>query len=153
MTTEKTIDPTCEQLIDERLKDRREWLNPVLDTISQCKMVAGYDSKEIDEKGLEAWQDAAREAREQEISEHVLSIDTTTTYRLCLSYGGPADYLELDWNQGGWNGGRYIYQDWFDGATRNIGPEEAEELAEQFGIHPNTLYPISTNDDVGGYGH
>lgn len=72
-----------------------------------------------------------------------LSIDRVVTYKVCLSFGGPADFFELDWDGAGsggfegWIGGRYIYQDWGDGATRKIGYQEAEELAEAFGIYPD----------------
>lgn len=69
----------------------------------------------------------------------VLSLDKHVTYRLCLSFGGPADYFEIDWDLGakGWIGGRYVFQDWFDGATRPLTTEQIEQLAELFGIYPD----------------
>jgi hypothetical protein len=33
-------------------------------------------------------------------------------------------------------GGRYVFQDWSDGANRSISSEVAERLAELFGIYP-----------------
>ena len=33
-------------------------------------------------------------------------------------------------------GGRYLFQDWFDGADRHITAETAEQLAELFGLYP-----------------
>ena len=98
---------TCEQLVDEELTDRLE----------DIRKSARYDPD--DENYIEP-----------------LSIDRVVTYKVCLSWGGPADFFELDWDGEGWIGGLYIYQDWFDGATRNITDEEAEEIAEAFGIYP-----------------
>jgi hypothetical protein len=107
-TTERK---TCEQLVDDRLKDRLE----------DIRKSAG-----LDPQGKPTFEP--------------LSIDRVTTYKVCLSFVGacgPADFLELDWDGEGWIGGRYIYQDWFDDATRTITDEEVEELAETFGIYPN----------------
>jgi hypothetical protein len=99
---------TCEQLIDVELKDRLE----------QIRKSAGLDPD--DDDYIEP-----------------LSIDRIVTYKVCLSWGGPADFFELDWDGKGWSGGRYIYQDWYDGATRKINADEAKELADTFGIYPD----------------
>tara|TARA_R100000963_G_C4546950_1_gene41564 strand:+ start:137 stop:478 length:342 start_codon:yes stop_codon:yes gene_type:complete len=108
-TTERK---TCEQLVDQELKDRLE----------QIRKSAGLDPDDEDS---------------EDCYFEPLSIDRVTTYKVCLSFGGPADFFELDWDGEGWIGGRYIYQGWFDGATRKITDEEAEEIAEAFGIYPN----------------
>lgn len=100
-------EPTCEQLVDDRLKDRLE----------QIRESAGLDPDHDDY--IEP-----------------LSIERVITYKACLSFGGPADFFELDWDGYSWSGGRYIYQDWYDGATRKINGDEAKELADTFGIYP-----------------
>jgi hypothetical protein len=109
---------TCEQLVDDRLKDRLE----------DIRKSAGLDP---DDEGHE---DCYFEP---------LSINRVTTYKVCPSFGSPADFFELDWDGEGWIGGRYNVFDsdlegyWFDGATRKITDEEVEEIAEAFGIYPN----------------
>ena len=111
MTTKQ--EPRCEQLVDDRLKDRLD------DLLARTP-----------------------ESQYGEELPQPLSIDRSVvvvhTYKVCLSFGGPADFFELDWDGESWSGGRYIYQDWGDGATRKINHEEAEELAEAFGIYPGT---------------
>jgi len=74
----------------------------------------------------------------EEARENLLSIEKLTTFKLCLSFGGPADYFELDWSPeaSAWVTGRYIFQDWFDGATRTISAETTEQVAEAYGIYP-----------------
>ena len=114
MTTKQK--PTCEQLIDDRLKDRLE----------QIQKSVGL---EPDEEGYF----------------EPTHIEKITTYRVQLSGGGPADFFELDHDGDDWRGGQYIYQDWGDRATRRIpgfyGDQtgyhevEVEELAEAFGIY------------------
>lgn len=59
-----------------------------------------------------------------------LSIETDKLTTVCLSYGGPADYLEILWhgNDHAWEIKRvtYRYSDWFDTATVNV--EEGSAL-------------------------
>jgi hypothetical protein len=71
--------------------------------------------------------------------EQVLGFEKITVFRLCLSWGGPADYFELDWSESAccWTGARYLFQDWFDGAERRLTTDQAEQLAEVFGIYPD----------------
>ena len=56
----------------------------------------------------------------QELSELPLSIDTTQLTTVTLSWGGPADYLEIEHDTDGIVKVVYIYQDWFDEARTNI---------------------------------
>jgi hypothetical protein len=69
----------------------------------------------------------------------VLSLEKITLFRLCLSWGGPVDYFELDWSESAcsWTGGRYLFQDWFDGVERSLSANQTEELAGVFGIYPD----------------
>jgi hypothetical protein len=50
----------------------------------------------------------------------VLSIDTKTVTTVCLSYGGPSDYLEITHKEGEIERVIYRYSDWFDTATREV---------------------------------
>ena len=85
------------------------------------------------QKRLKDVQENPDEAREA-----LLSVEQILTFKLCLSWGGPADYFELDWSPEAkaWSGGRYLYQDWFDGASRELSAEQAEELADLYGLYP-----------------
>ena len=57
----------------------------------------------------------------EEIGEFALSSDTVKLTKVCLSWGGPADYLEIEWegnhSQQGTNKVIYRYSDWYDTAT------------------------------------
>jgi hypothetical protein len=108
-TTERK---TCEQLIDDRLKDRLE----------DIRKSAGLDPDDEDSEDYYI---------------EPSSISRFVTYKVELSGGGPADWFDLYWNGEYWKGGRYIYQDWHDEATLRIDHKEAEEIAEAFGIYPN----------------
>ena len=99
-TTERK---TCEQLVDDRLKDRLE----------DIRKSAG-----LDPQGKPTFEP--------------LSIDRVTTYKVCLSFVGacgPADFLELDWDGEGWIGGRYIYWlDWIFSKTSFASPNLKDGL-------------------------
>jgi hypothetical protein len=109
-TTERK---TCEQLVDQELKDRLE----------QIRKSAGSELDPDDEDNEDHFEP--------------LSISRFVTYEVDLSCGGPADWFELYWNGEWWRGGRYNYQDRNDGAARKINRREAEEIAVAFGIYPN----------------
>lgn len=49
-----------------------------------------------------------------------LSIDTKTLTTVCLSYGGPANYLEILHSEGEIYRLTYRYSDWFDTATTTV---------------------------------
>lgn len=63
-----------------------------------------------------------------ENSDVALSIETDKLTTVCLSYGGPADYLEILWHGHdlAWEIKRvtYRYSDWYDTATRDV-PEDS----------------------------
>ena len=55
-----------------------------------------------------------------------LSIDTVKFTKVCFSYGGPADYLEIFHKDGNVERVVYRYSDWFDTATLEV--EETSPL-------------------------
>lgn len=131
---------TCEQRIDKEMKERFEQFFPELNTWSvlKCARYLKQEGCDIKTADIDELREEVLDRIRQAAQENLLSVEKITTYKLCLSWGGPADYFELDWDQESksWNGGRYIFQDWFDGATRSISAEQAEQLAELYGIYP-----------------
>jgi hypothetical protein len=71
---------------------------------------------------------ASREAQVRELldnlgeneEEIILSIDTDKVTTVCLSYGGPSDYLEITHNEDGIKKIIYRFSDWFDTATKEV---------------------------------
>ena len=57
---------------------------------------------------------------EESIYELALSVDTEKITTICLSYGGPADYIEIRHNLDGIRSMTYRFSDWFDTATEPI---------------------------------
>ena len=57
---------------------------------------------------------------EESIYELALSITKETVTTICLSYGGPADYLEVRHNEGDIRSITYRFSDWFDTATQEV---------------------------------
>lgn len=133
---------TCEQRIDEQLKGRLEEMFPDPEDWStlECARHLRRRGIEILSADVNELREQIRETAREQALEGVLSIEKTTTFRLCLSWGGPADYFELDWSptSEAWTGGRYLFQDWGDGATRTLPEETIEQLADLFGITPKT---------------
>jgi hypothetical protein len=131
---------TCEQRIDKEMKERFEQFFPGVDTWGalKCARYLKNEGRPIKTTDIDELRAEVLDRIREDAQESLLSTDRVTTYKLCLSYGGPADYFELDWSEQSkcWNGGRYIFQDWFDGATRSISSEQAEQLAEFYGIYP-----------------
>jgi hypothetical protein len=103
-------------------------------------MESNKPAKSCEERISAAMEQRLQSIREnpEEAVETLLSLERVLTFKLCLSWGGPADFLELDWSPDdkAWKGGRYLFQDWFDGASRPINAETTQELAELYGIYP-----------------
>ena len=78
-------------MIDDSMKDREEQITALLNN---------YDSDDNDDPAL--------------------SIDSHKVTTVCLSYGGPADYLEISHNGLEIIRVIYRYSDWFDTATRVV---------------------------------
>lgn len=140
METKETKN-TCDQRIDAKLKDRLEQLLPDVETWSvlRCARYLKSEGQELRSADLDELQSDVREIVRERAFESLLSLDRIKTFKLCLSYGGPADYFELDWceESKAWVGGRYVFQDWFDGANRTISTDLAEQLADLFAISPD----------------
>ena len=96
MTT--TTNPTCADRIASEMADREAQIQA---------MVKKYE--ESDYYG-----------DEESIHELALSIDTAKVTTICLSYGGPADYIEITHNADGIRKMVYRFSDWFDTATLEI---------------------------------
>lgn len=63
---------------------------------------------------------------EEAIYDLALSIDIEKVATICLSWGGPADYLEITYGEGGIRKMNYRFSDWFDTATCEV--EEGSHL-------------------------
>ena len=111
---ENEQEKTCEQRISDQLKSR---LSDII-----------RDTSEYNEE------------QQEEFFEHLcnlpLSIEKTQRYTILLSWGGPSDGFYIDFKDGECTGGQYFFQDWFDGATRNLSYDEAEAIAEAFCVGP-----------------
>jgi hypothetical protein len=133
---------TCEQRIDEKLRNRLDELLPDVSdwSVLQCARHLKSDGHEIKTADVDLLRSEVADLIRERACESVLSIERLTTYKVCLSWGGPADYFELDWSRdsNAWVGGRYLFQDWFDGANRSISEDVVEQLAELFGIYPES---------------
>jgi hypothetical protein len=68
----------------------------------------------------------------EEVREFALSSETVKLTKVCLSWGGPADYLEIEWYGNDWQHEiskvTYRFSDWFDTATVTV--EEDSPLYE-----------------------
>jgi hypothetical protein len=86
-----TKQETCAQRIDEMMKSREEDINA---------LISNPDSD---------WSD-----------DPALSIDRTEIVSICLSWGGPADYIEITLKDKEVQKVEYRFSDWFDTATVEI---------------------------------
>jgi hypothetical protein len=90
MTTTKQ--ETCAQRIEEQMKGREDEIRA---------LVSNPDSDWIQD-------------------DPALSIDRREVFTICLSWGGPADYIEVTTNEGEIEKMIYRFSDWFDTATMEI---------------------------------
>jgi hypothetical protein len=132
---------TCEERIEQELKSRLEQFLPDVQTWSrkECRKWLKLEGVEPSETEIQELRLRVQETIRERAGEQVLGLETISVFRLCLSWGGPADYFELNWSEMAccWTGGRYLFQDWFDGAERPLSADQAEQLAEVFGIYPD----------------
>jgi hypothetical protein len=95
MTTKDTK-KSCADLIDDNMKSRE-------DDMREMMANANHDDY---------------------FDDPALSINTDKLTTVCLSWGGPADYLEIVWfgNDHNWEIKKvtYRYSDWYDTATREV---------------------------------
>ena len=91
-----TKEKKCADLIDDVMKSREEEMREMMDNPNH----------------------------DDYFDDPALSINTDKLTTVCLSWGGPADYLEIIWhgNDHDWEIKRvtYRYSDWFDTATREV---------------------------------
>ena len=64
--------------------------------------------------------------------ERLLSVDTYTVKKVCMSWGGPADYFEFHIKDGEFIKITYIFQDWFDGAEVALEGDNFDTVAEMY---------------------
>lgn len=134
------VSKTCEQRIDRELRDRLAELLPPVERwgARKCARFLSSQGQPTQSTDLSELRVEALDRIQEQAADMLLSVETIRTYKLCLSYGGPADYFELDYSKAnGWIGGRYLFQDWFDCASREISAAVAERLGELFGIYPD----------------
>jgi len=72
--------------------------------------------------------------KRQEFEEGILSCDKRISFKICLSYGGPADYfiINVDPEDHQIMSIQYQFQDWFDGAEKYLEGDEFEAVAQMF---------------------
>ncbi len=123
--------PKCEELIDDRLRDRLAKHLPDWDdeeTVTAIKEEMGVVLADLDQ---------LRDDHRDRLLEGILSVEKLTTYKVLLSWGGPSDGFEFTFNsEGELTDCNYFYQDWFDGARRPVPIDQAEELAQLFIVGP-----------------
>jgi hypothetical protein len=94
---------SCEARIEGELKDREKDLRDLF-TIAD------------DYEGDEDLRDQANE----QIYEFAYGYETYKVTRLTWSGGGPADWIEVQHDDGGIRRIDYVFQDWYDGARREV---------------------------------
>ena len=98
--TMETKQATCRERIEQEMRGREEQIRA---------LVSNPDSDWIHD-------------------DPALSIDRREVFTICLSWGGPADYLEVTTNDGEIEKIIYRFSDWFDTATLEV--EEDSPLYE-----------------------
>lgn len=86
-----TLEKKCKDLIDDAMKSREDQIKEILDNPDNDDL---YDP--------------------------ALSVDTKKITTICLSWGGPADYLEVLHDRADIERVTYRYTDWFDAASREV---------------------------------
>lgn len=108
--------PTCEEQVDEHMAGRLNDLRALNGLIQQ----PDGDSEETD-RAVDEYRDS------------ILSDDVTAVHRLQLSFGGPADYWYVHVRDGEITRVDYVFQDWFDRATRTLEGSDFEIAAMVLG--------------------
>jgi len=91
-----TKEKTCAELVQDKLAERESEINALI------------NNPESD------WSD-----------DPALGVSTSRITIVTLSWGGPADYLEITWDENGIDKVLYRYSDWFDTATLEVEPGTA----------------------------
>lgn len=93
-----TKEKTCAERIASEMKDREETLKALMEKAEENEYYG-------DEEG---------------VYEFAIGITRHQVMTLTLSYGGPADYLEVHYDDDGIGRVVYRFSDWFDTATREV---------------------------------
>lgn len=99
-----TQEASCAERISQEMADREEQIRQM---VEQAEENEYYGDEEA-------------------IYDLALSIDIQKVATICLSWGGPADYLEITYGENGIRKMVYRFSDWFDTATAEV--EEGSHL-------------------------
>jgi hypothetical protein len=141
--------PTCEERIDSyykrtfeeirRLTGREEITRADLEELgADVDEYLNPDHDPDDQEEPEIDQDEAQRVLRETWEQDILSIDRKEVVRVCFSWGGPADYLDIYID--GPPGERdreitravYLFQDWFDGAEREVTGDDLDAVCDLF---------------------
>ena len=104
----ETKQKTCAELIGQELADREAEL---------ARLYAVIDSGDGMDKEDEAY---------NEINEMAYGIEVKKVFKVIWSGGGPADWIEITTDgNGDIEKVEYIYQDWYDGARKQVEEDSA----------------------------
>jgi hypothetical protein len=92
-----TKDLKCEDVIEDHLANLED----------RCKVLL-VDYYDGEEEGFENW------------NNYPLAVTTRKETKIELSWGGPSDFLSVIHNECEIYSVTYHFQDWFDGATRQV---------------------------------
>lgn len=126
---------SCEERIDGEWKSRRDDLSALYKAIDGEELTPDEASMVVnlvDPDPDDVTEDALRDAADEQLRQMAYGVDIRKTYRYVWSGGGPADYLEVDVDdEGDVIAARYLYQDWFDGAVRELQGDDLS-MAERY---------------------
>lgn len=140
MTSTNNRQQTCEERIESHMTDR-------LNDLRLLVRVANGDEKDdftaadletLDGLGLE-WEDwdTAEESAQDILNDYGLSVDVRkiVKVRYQLSWGGPSDEFEMEYEDGERTDAIYRFSDWFDTATRPLDEDDADMIDGLVGEH------------------
>lgn len=107
----ETKEKTCAERVWENMQERESELNQIYAVISG-ETPTPEDSEESETQRIDNAYD--------ELNNFALGVDTVQFTTVCLSWGGPADYLEIKHNGAEIDSIIYRFSDWFDTATRQV---------------------------------
>lgn len=142
-----TAQPTCAERIDDMLKQTLDDFRSKIKVYNYAAGGIGYEEygeptdedieEVVNELGatLDKYKDdpSLEETAIQAWDETPIGISVSRVVKIELSWGGPADFFEVEIDESGRIDGRitYHFQDWFDGAKKDL--EGADyELAKDF---------------------
>lgn len=126
---------SCEERIDGEWADRSGYLRALYKAIDGEELSPKEQSEVVnlvDPDPDDVTEDKLREAADESLREMAYGLGISKVYRYVWSGGGPADYLEVETDEDGEvTAARYLYQDWFDGARRDLEGDDFD-LAERY---------------------